>query len=320
ALALILVAAIAAALLLQARLLRARSYQVVTGRARPARLLALGHWRWPAAALSALFFVFALGLPLLATIGVSFMRNIGNGLNSANLTLFNYQLVLDAGGDSFPALQRSTLLALATATIAALLGAAVAFVIERTRMPGRNTLRLLTIATLAIPGVVLAVGYIFAWNQRWMNNLPGGAPYGTMGLLLAAYVAGSLPLSARLAGGALAQVGDHLIEAARLAGADTSRVFRSIVAPLMATALLSTWMLIFTGTIFELPASEVLQPPGQPPLSVQITGQFNNYKQGPGTAMTILALVIVMVLALLVFGMIRFLRLRGGGRVVRRGQ
>jgi iron(III) transport system permease protein len=79
-------------------------------------------------------------------------------------------------------------------------------------------------------------------------------------------------------------------------------------------------MLIFTGTIFELPASELLQPPGQPPLAVQITGQYNNFKQGPGTAMTILALVIVIVLALLVLGAMRLLRLRGGGRVVGRGR
>jgi len=52
-------------------------------------------------------------------------------------------------------------------------------------MPGRLVLRLLTLVTLAIPGVVLAAGYIFAWNQPWMNNLPGDthpAPNGMVGV------------------------------------------------------------------------------------------------------------------------------------------
>ncbi len=319
ALALILVVAIAGALLLQARLLRTRSYQVITGRTRRARPVALGVWRYPAAALVALVFVAALLLPLAATIAMSFMRNIANGLTSGNLSWINYQTVLDASGEALPALERSAFLALATATIAALLGAAVAYVVERTRLPGRGLLRLATVVTLALPGVVLAVGYIFAWNQPWMSRVLGVTPYGTIGLLLAAYVAVALPFSARLATGALAQVGDHLLEAARLAGAGTAHVFARIILPLVATALLSTWILVFTHTIFELPASELLQPPGQPPLSVRIVAQYTNGTQGPGTAMTIVALLVVAGAALVVAVAARFLRARGGGTGVRRG-
>ena len=293
-LALILVAAIALALLLQARLLRARSYQVITGRTRRARRVTLARWRRPLTALTACFFFLALGLPLLSTVVVSFMRGIGNGLVASNFSLTNYQQVLDLNGDSLPALERSTMLAFFAASITAVLGMSVAFVVERTHLVGRGVLRRLTIVTLAIPGIVLAAGYIFAWNQPWMNNLPGGTPYGTLGLLLAAYIAGALPFSARLAEGALAQVGDHLLEAARLTGAHTGRVFFHIVLPLLLTALLSTWMLVFTGTIFELPASELLQPPGQPPLAVEILAQYAEYRDGPGTAMTILALLIVL--------------------------
>ncbi len=319
ALSLILVAAIAVALLAQARLLRARSYQVVTGRTRQACALALGPWRRPLFALVAVFFIVALLLPLVATFGVSVMRNVGNGLAAGNLSWDNYQAVLDSSGEALPGLLRSTWLALSTATIAAVLGAAVAYVVERTRVPGQNFLRLTTIVTLAIPGVVLAAGYIFAWNQPWMNNVFGGTPYGTIGLLLAAYVAGSLPFSARLAGGALAQVGDHLLEASRLAGADTLRTFARIVLPVVAPALLSTWMLVFTGTIFELPASELLQPPGQAPLAVQIINQYNNFKEGPGTAMTIVAVGIVAVAALASSVAISLLRPRRGAMRVRRG-
>lgn len=314
ALALILIAAIAAALIAQARLLRARSYQVVTGRTRRAKPLLLGPLRSPASLLVALFFAIALALPLLVTAAVSFMHNISDGLTGANLTLDNYSQSLDRNGDVLPALQRSALLAAAAATIAALLGPAIAYVIERTRVPGRAFLRLVTLVTLAVPGIVLAAGYIFAWNQPWMNNLPGGSPYPSLGVLLAAYVAGALPFSARLAGGALAQVGDHLLEAARLAGARPGWLYLRIVLPLVATAVLSTWMLVFTGTMFELPASELLQPPSQPPVAVEIVNLYNNNKVGPGTAMTILALLVVATLALGLAGIGKLARLGFGGR------
>ncbi len=313
-LSLILIVSIAAALVLQARLVRARSFQVITGRTRRAYPARLGPWRYPLLLLVALLFVVALLLPLAADILVSFLHNVVNGLGAANFTLSNYQQALSSSGDDLPALERSFVLAVATATIAALLGAAVAFVIERTRIPGRGFLRLVTIVTLAIPGIVLAVGYIFAWNQRWMSTAFGATPYGTIGLLLAAYVAGALPFSARLAGGSLAQVGDHLLEAARLAGAGVFGTFTRIVLPVVATALLSTWMLVFTGTIFELPASELLQPPGQPPLSVRINYWFNNLEFGPGTAITMLALLLVVVAALAIALAARLLRPRGRGR------
>jgi iron(III) transport system permease protein len=314
ALALLLIAAIAAAVLLQARLMRARSYQVITGRTRRARVLSLARVRRPMAALVALLFFFALGMPLVVTIAVSFMHNVVNGMARSNLTLANYQQALDRNGAVLPALQRSTVLALAAATITALLGPAIAYVIERTRLPGRSFLRVLTLTTIAIPGIVLAAGYIFAWNQPWMNNLPGGTPYPSLGLLLAVYVAGSLPFSIRLAGGSLAQIGDHLLEAARLAGARPGRIYRSVVLPLVLTAVLSTWMLVFTGTMFELPASELLQPPGQPPVAVEIVNLFNNYQDGAGTAMTIMGLAVVTVLALLLGGAGTLLRMRMGGR------
>ncbi len=318
ALSLLLILAIAGALLLQSRLLRARSYQVITGRTRRARVLPLGPWRAPLTVGAALFFFAALGMPLVVTAAVSFMRNVGNGFLGSNFTLDNYKQALDHNGDLLPALRRSTFLGLGAATIAALLGPAIAYMIERTQIPGKAFLRLLTLVTLAIPGIVLAAGFIFAWNQPWMNNLPGGSPYPSIGLLLAVYVAGALPFSARLAGGGLAQIGDHLLEAARLAGAGPGRMYVSIVLPLVATAVLSIWMLVFTGTMFELPASELLQPPSQPPMAVEIVNQYNNFRDGPGTAMTILGLAVVAVLALVLGGAGRLLRSRWGGRGGRR--
>jgi len=313
ALSCLLVVIIAIAVLLQTRVLRARSYQVITGRARSARQVQLGAWRIPATAAIGLYFAAALVLPLLATGGMSCMRNLSGGFVSANLGWDNYRIALSTGGEALLALWRSTMLALGTATLVAFLGLAIAFTIERTRLPGRRLLRLLTTVTLALPGVVLAVGYIFAWNEVWMQNLFGNTPYGTLGLLFAAYIAGSLPFGVRLATGALAQVGTNLIDAGRLAGAGTARLFRGIIVPLLAPTLLSTWLLVFTHTLFELPTSQLLQPPGQPPLPALIVRQFTVYSQGPATAMTMLALAVVTVGVLAIVCLARLARTRWTG-------
>ncbi|HVC80021.1 MAG TPA: ABC transporter permease subunit [Chloroflexota bacterium] len=313
ALSCLLVAIIAIALLLQTRVLRARSYQVITGRSRSARQVQLGLWRIPAMAAIGLYFAAALVLPLLATGGMSCMRNLSGGFVSANLGWDNYRIALNTGGEALLALWRSTLLALGAATLVAFLGLAIAFTIERTRLPGRRLLRLLTTVTLALPGVVLAVGYIFAWNEVWMQNLFGNTPYGTLGLLFVAYCAGSLPFGVRLATGALAQVGTNLLDAGRLAGGGTARLFRGIIVPLLAPTLLSTWLLVFTHTLFELPTSQLLQPPGQPPLPALIVRQFTVYSQGPATAMTMLALAVVTVGVLAIVCLARLARTRWAG-------
>ena len=56
---------------------------------------------------------------------------------------------------------------------------------------------------------------------------------------------------------------------------------------------ISIWLLVFTGTMFELAASELLYPPGQPALPVQIISLFNDFKLGPGMALSMLNVAIV---------------------------
>ena len=153
--------------------------------------------------------------------------------------------------DDLDTLIRTVLLAFSAATITTLLGMPIAFIIRRTRLPGRRLLSLFTLVTIAVPGIILACGYIFAEN-------------------------------------------------ARVQGANVFHIMVSIIAPLLRSSLTSIWLLVFTGSMFELAASELLYPPGQPTLPVRIVGLFNDFKLGPGMALSMLNIAIVALALILI--------------------
>lgn len=314
ALSLLLFIAIALALLVQAGILRTRSFQVISGRSRPARMVELGPWKWPATVFCVIIFLLALVIPLSMCIVLSFLHAFGQGLIASNWTFDNYSAILTQGSDDLDALVRTLWLAFATATITALVGLPIAFIIRRTQLVGRRLLSMFTLVTIAVPGIILACGYIFAWNAPYLQYIGiGGAQgiafYGTIWILLAAYIGGSLPYATRLGIGALDQVGQNMLDNARVQGANLFQLLTRIVGPLLRANLISVWLLVFTGTMFELAASELLYPPGEPTLPVRVVGLFNNFRLGPGMALAMLNVGLV-TLALLVLRSLPWLLLR----------
>jgi iron(III) transport system permease protein len=300
ALSLFLFVAIALALLLQSAILRTRSFQVISGKSRPVRTYELGFWRWPALFYCFVIFFLALVVPLGACLVLSLLHAFGQGLSASNWTLDNYQTVLMQGSDNLDSLGRSFWLSLGNATITMLVGLPIAFIIRRTHLPGRRLLSLITLVTIAVPGLILACGYIFAWNAPYLSWIGIGGPdgiqfYGTVWILLAAYIGGSLPYATRLGIGALEQVSSAMLETAQVQGSGLFQMLLRIVGPLLSSSLGSIWLLVFTNTMFELAASELLYPPGQPTMPVMIISLFNDFKLGPGMALAMLNIGLVIV-------------------------
>lgn len=311
ALSLFLFLAIGLALLIQGGILRTRSFQTISGKNRPAHLLSLGGWKWPAMIFCGFIFLLALVLPLGMCLLLSLLRASGQGLVASNWTLNNYAAALAGGSDNLEALLHTFWLAFGNASITSLIGLPIAFIIRRTRLPGRQLLSFVTLVTIAVPGIILACGYIFAWNAPYLAYAGiGGATgiefYGTVWLLLAAYIGGSLPYATRLNVGTLDQVGQTLLDAARVQGAGLTQLLVRIIGPLLRSSLVSIWLLVFTGTMFELAASELLYPPGQPTMPVLIVGLFGTFRFGQGMALAMLNIGLV-ALALIVLRFIPWL-------------
>jgi iron(III) transport system permease protein len=267
-----LLALTSAGLVLHARLWRrGRSYQSITGKGfRPGRIT-LGRWRWAAAAFVAAYALVAAVLPLLALVHVSTQRffTAPSRESFSRATLDAYGNVLRDGRIAHAA-QNSILLGLGSATGVILLGAVASWLVLRTNVRGRRVLDTLAFLPLAFPGLVLAVAVLFVYLRV---PLP---VYGTLWILLVAYLTVFLPYGMRYASVSMAQVGRELEESAQTSGVAWWQTFRRIMLPLALPGLAAGWLFVMIVSVRELSTSILLYSPGTEVLAVTIWEQYAN--------------------------------------------
>jgi len=296
ALSLITVLVIAAALWLQFWWLKKKSYVTISSAAKVSTQAASTKgWSRSAALLLA---VVAVLIPLGATFCASLWKNPINGIAAGNWGWDNYQQALQVGSDGLSSLLRSGGYALSAAIVTATLGLWLAYQMNFRQSAANRFLSALVMSTIAIPGIVLAAGFVFAWNATWLIPLHL-VLFGTPLCLAMAYIAGTLPYSIRLQMGAMSQLSPNLTLAARTLGVSERNIVWRIILPLVRETGISTLLITFTGTMFELPASTLLYPPGSPPFPVTIASKFNAFEWAQGSALAILGMVIVLAVYLL---------------------
>jgi len=289
------------AFLLQRRILTRRSFEAVGGKPQNKDKRSLGLLTVPVVALFALVSFLATGVPLFAVLATAMQGTISGGLTLDNLGFQNFQAIFDDAAGGLRALGLSLMLGVATALIAGLLGALSAYVVIKTRTPGRRLIDTLTVLPNALPGIVVAVGLILAWNQAWLPV----TPYNTVLILLFAYCCILLPHPVRYTQAALLQIGDNLEAAARVSGASGVTALRRILLPLIMPSLISSMLLVFAVASRELVASILIAPVGVQTVATFIWRQFEQGSIGLGMAMAFLAILLTTLLPLVVIGLLR---------------
>ena len=180
------------------------------------------------------------------------------------------------------------------ALIDVILGTAIAYLILRTRLPARHTLDFMASAALAIPGVVLAIGYLRMFRGV---ELPFSGELVTSSwlLIVIAYSVRRLPYALRSCMAALQQLHVSLEEAAENLGATKRRTVTRIVIPLMAGGILAGFVTSFMTAAVELSATIMLTTSqSYAPMSYGIYLYMQSAAgRGPGAALGVLAVVIV---------------------------
>jgi iron(III) transport system permease protein len=307
----LLVAAVAIPLALQARALRGRSYQMLSGRTRQAVRRQL---RRPgkAAALSGLglFYAIALGVPGFGAVSASLLADYGG---SYSLTLANYRALFHQA-DQLGPLERSLIYGVIAASVTVIGGFIAAWLLAQRRQKSSRVLDFLLLAAVALPSVVFAAGYIFAFNLPLWSSV-GINLYQTATLLVIAYIASSLPTNARVLVGAVSQLQPSLRDAARTHGAGELMAWARGVLPIVSRPLTMAWLLTFCGVFLELPISQLLYAPSNPPASVAIQDNLSNYHFGVGMAQSVFAVAIALAAVALVLGGYRLLAPAGWRRI-----
>jgi iron(III) transport system permease protein len=185
-------------------------------------------------------------------------------------------------------------LATSAAAIAVLIGAAVAYLDLRTNIRGRRLLDYLAILPLGLPGTVMAVGILLAFIR-----LPIPI-YGTLWILLAAYVARFIPLATRSANATFRQIDPSLEEAGRITGASWLHTIRRILMPLSRPGLLVAFLLVFIPAFGELSATILLYTGGTVTIAIAIYRMNDLGQLEVVSALAVFTIVVVLTLAALV--------------------
>jgi iron(III) transport system permease protein len=264
ALSLVLVLLTVIGLGIQRGYLERRSYVTVGGRGVRTQRTELGGWRWLLLAFCGAVVFFSAIAPIGVLTLTAFSKNWIEPPALANLTLAHFNAALFTDQIAARGILNSFRLATAAALIAVSLGAAIAYLDVRTKLCGRRPLDYLAILPLGLPGTVMAVGILLAFIR------PPFSIYGTLWILLVAYVARFIPLATRSANATFRQIDPSLEEAARITGASWLTAIRRILVPLSRPGLLVAFLLVFIPAFGELSATILLYTGGTETIAVAI--------------------------------------------------
>ena len=267
---------------------RGRSFQTMTGRGIRPRPVELGRWRWPVASLTLLYLAISVVLPLLVLVYTSTQRYYSppTAETLSHMSLDSFARVLSDEA-TLHALRNTLVLAAGTATCVVVLAAIAAWLVVRTRVRGRGIVDGLSFAPIVIPGLVLGLALLIVYLRV---PLP---IYGTMWILLIAYVTSGMPVGMRFAVASTHQVGDELEESAHVSGASWWQTFRRVLLPLLLPALFAAWIYVFVASTRQLSTALVLYSPGNEVLSIRL---WDQYQQGEFAEFAALGVMMTLVL------------------------
>jgi iron(III) transport system permease protein len=235
----------------QQMILGRKGYSVVGGKTGDPRLIRLGIWKWPAVLFVFGVLMLPVFLPYFALINAALSPIATTLVTPENATLKNVWFTFGLSSTKI-ALQNTFILGALTATLGTLMALVIGYISIRRAVVGHQALGFLATAPIAIPGIVLGVGLFLTYTQ------PPFVLYGTIWILLLAYLTIELPAAYQQLSSAYKAVGNDLEDASRILGATRLQALRHITAPLLRTSVIATWCFIFVATVRELSAAIIL--------------------------------------------------------------
>src|SRR5438105_1667631 len=263
-----------------------RGYSVVGGKQGDPRLIRLGALKWAALGFVFLVLMCPVFLPYGALLNATFSRVATSFVTFDNFTLHNIHFVFFELSATQLAVKNTFVLGLASATIGTVMALVIAYVTTRRAITGYRALGFLATAPVAIPGIVLGVGLFLSYAR------PPLVLYGTLWILLLAFVTIALPAAYQQLQSAFRTVHTDLEDASRILGSTRLRTLRDITAPLLRTSVIATWCFIFVGVIRELSAAIMLFTSETKVISVLI---FDLNESGDLGAIAVLGLIMLVI-------------------------
>jgi iron(III) transport system permease protein len=246
-------------------------FSTVTGKGYRPRMMDLGRWRYLTAGIFIVYALLVVVLPFLVLLWSSLQKyySVPSLAAMRNVSLDAYRTVIDFPGFA-TSVWNSIILSLGSATAIMLLTSVIAWIVVRTKIPGRWLLDNLASLPLVFPGIVLGLSIMVCYLTL------GIGIYGTIWIMLIAYVTRFMPYGMRYNMTSMMQIHKELEESAAMSGASWATTFRRILLPLLKPGLLAGWIYVVIVSIRELSSSILLYSPGNEVVSIMIWEFWQN--------------------------------------------
>jgi len=263
-----------------------RGYAVIGAKNSEPRIVRLGGFKWLALALTMLVLMCPVFLPYFALLNATFSKLASHIVTVNNFTLRNIHFVFLELSATELAIKNTVILGIFAATIGTVIAVVIGHITARQAIAGHRALGFLATAPVAIPGIVLGVGLFFSYTR------PPFVLYGTLWILLIAFVTLAMPAAYQQLQSAFRAVHPELEDASRILGATRLRALWQITAPLLRTSVIATWCFIFVGVIRELSAAIMLFTSQTKVMSVLI---YDLNESGDLAAIAVLGLTMLVI-------------------------
>jgi iron(III) transport system permease protein len=217
-------------------------------------------------------------------------------------TLVHYRVIFT---DGWKAIRDTLIIAGFAMPLGGLYGILMGYLVARKSFVGRRTLELASMINYALPGTIVGIAYLIAFND------PPLVLTGTALLIIACYVFRYGPTGIRATIALLAQIDKSLEEASQGLGAGSSTTFRRVTLPLILPAFFAGLGVVFIRSMTAISATIFLVSISWTLITVKILENMTELSLGPAAAFSVLVVVIVFVVIVLIGRVLRLFRAPG---------
>ncbi|WP_213453520.1 ABC transporter permease [Rhizomonospora bruguierae] len=287
-----------AGLLVSQYFVRKSRAQTITGKGFRPTTVPLGRWRLLGRSVAAVFFIVTAVLPMLMLLWSS----VTDGYRSpsidalSHLTFDNYRRIFETPSLLVSA-RNSVLAALISALIVTAVSTVVAFITVKTKTQGRGVLDFLAMVPIAVPSIIIGVGILF-----WYLVIPLPIHlYGTLTILVIAYVTVSMPYSMQYMVAGMNQIHQDMEDASSTSGGSWGKTIWKIYLPLLRPALLASALWAIMLTFREVSGIILLYTNDNQVLAVTVYNLWSNGNSYPlvaalGVLMTLLLVCLLLLM------------------------
>ncbi|MEM0352716.1 MAG: iron ABC transporter permease [Sulfolobales archaeon] len=261
------------------------------------RVRSVKGWRKVAVPLGLAIILAITSFPQIGTVLMAFSDWAITGTAPRNFRI-EYFLTIASDADIVRAIGNSVRYSLMALAVMVLVGGGLAYITSRRRVPGSGVLDLLATLPIAIPGIVIGVGYMTFFNTYFRGTILSPVDYPT-NLLVFTYSARRIPFVVRPIYAGLQQVHVSLEEAAHNLGASRNRVYLTVILPLIIGNVVAGALTAFVYSMNEVSTSLLLgaRDPERAPLTYWISDRIGGQTLGAVSAAAA-ACVLLMILQL----------------------